>query len=101
MAAIKSKPSFFSKGAENAEGTHRTHGEYKGQSHLEQTVYRRRLSMKTGKFERLVWSDEFDGTEIDRSVWSFEKGYVRNQELQCYVDDVDNAFLRDVWCCGH
>lgn len=57
--------------------------------------------MKTGKFERLVWSDEFDGTEIDRSVWSFEKGYVRNQELQCYVDDVDNAFLRDVWCCGH
>lgn len=50
--------------------------------------------METGKFERLVWSDEFDGTEIDRSVWSFEKGYVRNQELQCYVDDADNAFLR-------
>jgi len=24
----------------------------------------------------LVWNDEFDGEVIDRSIWSFEIGYV-------------------------
>ena len=36
----------------------------------------------------LVWNDEFntDGTP-DSNVWSFEKGFVRNNELQWYQED--------------
>lgn len=44
---------------------------------------------------KLVWSDEFDGPEIDKSVWFFETGYLRNNELQCYTKDSKNAFIRD------
>lgn len=43
----------------------------------------------------LVWSDEFDGPEIDKSVWFFETGYLRNNELQYYTRDAKNAFIRD------
>jgi beta-glucanase (GH16 family) len=32
----------------------------------------------------LVWSDEFNGDRIDTANWSFEKGFVRNEELQWY-----------------
>ncbi len=42
---------------------------------------------------KLVWSDEFDGTEIDRSVWKFEKGFIRNKEPQYYTDRKENAYL--------
>ena len=42
----------------------------------------------------LGWSDEFSETGVpDPASWSFEKGFVRNQELQWYQDD--NAFCRD------
>jgi beta-glucanase (GH16 family) len=43
---------------------------------------------------QLVWSDEFnkDGPP-DRETWVFEKGFVRNKELQWYQED--NAFCRD------
>lgn len=42
----------------------------------------------------LVWSDEFDNTgRPDPSCWSFEKGFVRNRELQWYQED--NAYCRD------
>lgn len=42
----------------------------------------------------LVWSDEFDrdGTPDER-FWSFEQGFVRNQEPQWY--QADNAVCRD------
>lgn len=43
----------------------------------------------------LVWNDEFDGEELDRGIWSFEKGYVRNNELQYYNDEPQNARLED------
>ena len=33
----------------------------------------------------LVWSDEFDGDgPLDPAHWSYETGFVRNQELQWY-----------------
>ncbi len=36
----------------------------------------------------LVWSDEFDGTGAPSSSnWGYEKGFVRNQELQWYQPD--------------
>jgi beta-glucanase (GH16 family) len=41
----------------------------------------------------LVWSDEFnvDG-RLDSTVWNYERGYARNEELQWYQPD--NAFCR-------
>ena len=34
---------------------------------------------------KLVWADEFkDGTRPNTKFWSYEKGFVRNEELQWY-----------------
>ena len=47
---------------------------------------------------QLLWSDEFDsGVAPDSSVWSYDLGANGwgNQELQEYVDDLDNARIAD------
>lgn len=46
---------------------------------------------------QLVWSDEFDATVIDRDKWAFEENCWGggNNELQCYVDKSENAFVQD------
>ena len=54
---------------------------------------------------QLVWSDEFDGTEIDGSKWTYEIGDGcdrgpglcgwGNNELQYYTDLDKNAFISD------
>ena len=57
---------------------------------------------------KLVWSDEFDGTAIDRTKWDFDIGngffsYDANQwingwgngELQYYTREPENAFVKD------
>lgn len=57
---------------------------------------------------KLVWSDEFNAAEIDRTKWQFELGngfysYDANQwisgwgnnELQYYTNDRANAFIKD------
>jgi beta-glucanase (GH16 family) len=57
---------------------------------------------------KLVWHDEFDGTEIDRSKWDFDIGngfydYKNhawvpgwgNEELQYYTDSANNASVKD------
>jgi beta-glucanase (GH16 family) len=57
---------------------------------------------------KLVWSDEFDGQEIDRAKWDFDTGngfydYDANQwihgwgndELQYYTREPANAFVKD------
>src|ERR1043165_10037106 len=37
---------------------------------------------------RLVWSDDFDKPGApDAAKWTYEKGFVRNQELQYYTAD--------------
>ncbi|MDG1482923.1 MAG: family 16 glycosylhydrolase [Myxococcota bacterium] len=42
----------------------------------------------------LVWSDDFDGVGApDDSRWTFESGFVRNEELQWYQED--NAYQED------
>ena len=47
----------------------------------------------------IVWSDEFNGTSIDRSKWAFETGNGGsnpgwgNQELEYYTGRTNNAFL--------
>lgn len=41
---------------------------------------------------KLVWSDEFDTDgSPDPKKWAFEKGYVRNGELQFYTDRKENV----------
>mmetsp|Transcript_38294 Transcript_38294/g.96086 ORF Transcript_38294/g.96086 Transcript_38294/m.96086 type:complete len:331 (+) Transcript_38294:772-1764(+) len=45
----------------------------------------------------LVWSDEFDGVEVDRSKWGFVEGGggFGNSELQHYTDRAENARVHD------
>ena len=45
----------------------------------------------------LVWSDEFDGTGIDRSKWNFDVDCWGggNDERQCYTDRTENARVAD------
>ena len=51
----------------------------------------------SGQYVNLVWNDEFDGVGLpDPSKWSYEKGYVRNKELQYYtVERAENVVQRD------
>lgn len=51
-----------------------------------------RVLLKSGQY-RLVWSDEFETGAVDETVWSFEEGYKRNNELQYYTKD--NAWMED------
>ena len=44
-----------------------------------------------------VWSDEFNGTELNRNIWNVEThdpGWV-NAELQAYVNTDENIYLED------
>ncbi|HOV72038.1 MAG TPA: glycoside hydrolase family 16 protein, partial [Dysgonamonadaceae bacterium] len=51
------------------------------------------MSLIAQEYE-LVWSDEFDKDgKPNPAYWSFEKGFVRNQELQWYQED--NAYCKD------
>ncbi|RUO77689.1 glycoside hydrolase family 16 protein [Idiomarina seosinensis] len=45
----------------------------------------------------LVWSDDFEGSSIDDSKWTFEVNCQGggNNEQQCYTDSPDNAFVSD------
>ncbi len=45
----------------------------------------------------LVWSDEFDGAELDESKWGWEQNCWGggNQELQCYTNRAENTYLSD------
>ena len=51
----------------------------------------------SGKFTKLVWADEFDGTGLPNpEKWGYEKGYVRNKELQYYTTArAENAVQED------
>ncbi len=41
---------------------------------------------------QLIWSDEFNNNgPVDGTYWKFEKGFVRNKELQWYQED-------NAWC---
>ena len=46
---------------------------------------------------KLIWSDEFDGNNIDMKKWSFEQNCWGggNNEQQCYTDRKSNAFVKD------
>jgi len=41
---------------------------------------------------KLVWNDEFNNTgKPDTAIWRYEKGFVRNQELQWYQEENANC----------
>jgi len=46
---------------------------------------------------RMIWQDEFDGTEIDSTKWSHEVNCSGggNHEQQCYTDSADNSFVSE------
>ena len=48
---------------------------------------------KGQKEYRLVWSDEFEAEGRPSKDWTFERGFVRNQELQWYQSQ--NAYVKD------
>ena len=39
-----------------------------------------------GKTLKLVWHDEFDSPELDESKWKYDRGYIRNHEIQYYTE---------------
>ena len=51
----------------------------------------------SGEYMTLVWSDEFDGEGLpDPEKWGYERGYVRNREMQYYtVERIENIEQRD------
>ncbi len=42
---------------------------------------------------RLVWSDEFDGSTVDRSRWNVRDDEGRDVDLGCNVDDAENIVV--------
>lgn len=53
-------------------------------------------SLKDDEWQ-LVWSDEFNGEGLpDKNKWSYEVGYIRNDEKQYYTDGrIDNIRQED------
>lgn len=51
----------------------------------------------TGTYTKLIWQDEFDKDgQPDSNKWGYEKGYVRNNELQYYtVNRPENATVKN------
>ena len=44
---------------------------------------------------RIVFEDHFDAPDIDRSVWQYEHGFIRNHEPQYYTDRRENAYTEN------
>ena len=63
---------------------------YVGCQSNEETATSQTLILDSPQWE-LVWSDEFnyDGSP-DPSKWNYEKGFIRNDELQYYTDRSEN-----------
>lgn len=60
-------------------------------------TFKANFSYKYEDGYKLVWADEFNGTELNRDDWNVElhdPGWV-NSELQAYVDSKDNITVKD------
>lgn len=55
------------------------------------------IAAEAGEGYCLVWSDEFNGDQVDKSRWSFERNCYGggNNEAQCYVDSPANVWVDD------
>ncbi|MCR5835179.1 MAG: family 16 glycosylhydrolase [Lachnospiraceae bacterium] len=50
-------------------------------------------------YENLVWSDEFDGNELDQNTWNYEIGNRNgwgNNEKEYYTNSKSNVFITDI-----
>ena len=43
----------------------------------------------------LIWEDDFNGDNLDTSVWSYELGNIRNNELQVYTNNSKNVYVEN------
>ena len=50
-----------------------------------------------GAYAEMIWSDEFDGPNINKNVWTYDIGGAGwgNGELQHYTSRPENAFIED------
>ena len=46
--------------------------------------------MDYGEWE-LIFEEHFNGKDINRYIWNFEEGFIRNHEPQYYTDRPENA----------
>ncbi len=55
------------------------------------------IKSRDGRELKLVWNDEFNGEGLpDSKKWSYEVGYVRNNESQYYTNArIENVFQKD------
>ena len=55
------------------------------------------LAVMDGTKWSLIWQDEFDGPQLDRSKWAFDIGYTgeSNAELEVYTDRWENLRLEN------
>jgi beta-glucanase (GH16 family) len=64
-----------------------------------QTEYENRDSYDPGAKWKLVWQDEFEGSRLDTSIWSYDLGQGQwgwgNNEWQVYTSSAENIWLRD------
>ena len=48
------------------------------------------------QYSKLVWSDEFNGTELDQTKWSYPPNYyLTGQEDYVYTTEKSHAFMKD------
>jgi len=52
------------------------------------------MNVVHGQDYQLVWAEEFEGAEIDRTKWQFESGPT-NDNIHYYTDRPDNAILSE------
>lgn len=47
------------------------------------------------KFTKLILDEDFNEGKINRDLWDFEIGFIRNHEPQYYTDRPENAYIED------
>ncbi len=62
-----------------------------GQAFCDDFELTRQTSAEPTPERVLIWSEEFDGDRLNESIWSYELGYIRNQELQTYTNNSKNV----------
>ena len=46
-------------------------------------------------FDKIVFEEHFDGDTLNRDIWDYEIGFIRNHEPQYYTDRPCNIYLKD------
>lgn len=91
VVLVGSENAIFADGQQSAIGTIRNDDTLIG---VESTGY---MSAESYPGRELIWSDEFDGDEIDSNNWTYDLGASGwgNQELQNYTASSDNSYINN------